>query len=112
MRDVSSFVIKHLVEAILGGVWVGFLWLFIMFYYQYNYVYYQKGIIEDNAAFKSDYKELQKVSRKIALGFVIFLIISGCLLYEEELEFVYSIGKGCCLAALVGPAMNYHYGDK
>ena len=112
MRDVFGFVVKHLVEAILGGVWVGFLWLFIMFYYQYNYVYYQKGIIEDNAAFKSDYKELQKISRKIALGFVIFLIISACLLIEEELEFVYSIGKGCVLAAMVVPLMNMHYGDK
>ena len=112
IRETFFFGFKHLGEAILGGIWVGFLILFIMFYYQYNYVYYQKGIIEDNASYKSDYRELQKVSRKIALAFVLFLIVSFCLLIEEELEFIYSVGKGAVLATIVIPVMNRHFGDQ
>ena len=55
---------------------------------------------------------MRKTSRKIALGFVLFAISSGCLLVTVEEAFLRCILKGGLVAAVVIPAMNMYYGDK
>ena len=47
------YCLENFGQAVLGCMWIGFLVLFIMFTYQYNFVYYQKGVIEDNVQFLS-----------------------------------------------------------
>ena len=48
-----AYCLGHFAQAVLGCMWIGFLGLFVLFTYQYNFVYYQKGIIEDHAHYKS-----------------------------------------------------------
>ena len=43
----SSFLMQHVGQAVMGFIWVSILWLFIMFAYQYNFIYYKKGVLED-----------------------------------------------------------------
>ena len=96
----------HFIQAVLGCMWIGFLGLFIMFYYQYNFVYYKKSEIEDDKSFKVVYREMAKMSRKIAIFFCFFAVVTGCLLYEIEHQFLECLCKGGVLALIVIPLMN------
>ena len=83
IKEHGSFIIVNLTEAFIGGIWVGFLWLFIMFVYQLR-TNYRKAILEDRKECKVMYRDLSKRSRKIAAAFAIFLMISVTLLCVEE----------------------------
>ena len=83
-----------------------------MFAYQYNFVYYKKSEIEDNTSYKATYRQLQKLSRKITIFFIMFTIVSACLLYEIKETFLTTLFKGAILAAIVIPSMNSYYSDK
>ena len=107
-----KFSLGHLAEALMGCMWIGFMWLFAMFFYQYNFVYYKKAITEDNKIYKSDYQQMQKISRKIALLFLFYMIITLCLLCHDEHVFLTAVFKGLMVAGIVIPIMNNHYGDK
>ena len=83
MRNYGGLVLFNLMEAFVGGIWVGFLWLFIMFIYQLK-TNYTKAVVEDRKEYKIIYRDMNKKSRKIAAAFVIFLMISFTLLCVEE----------------------------
>ena len=93
-------------------MWIGFLIGFTMFFYQYNFVYYKKGILEDNAQYKSIYNTMRKTSRKLAIAFVFFSIITGCLFLEVFEGFTTCLLKGGVLAAVLFPLMNGYFGDE
>ena len=111
LMGYSHQLIGHAFEAFLGGMWVGFLWLFVMFMWKLN-SFYQKGVVEDKKEYKILYRDMNKKSRKIVGAFIIFVMITICLLCSIEQEFLRCVMKGLVLCAAVIPIMNGYYGDK
>ena len=111
IMSYSHVFLSHASDAFLGGMWVGFLWLFVMFIYQY-YTYYRKAIVEDKKEFKMIYRDMNKKIRKIVGAFIIFLLITICLLCSVEEQFIKCALKGAALCAVVIPIMNGIYSDK
>ena len=96
----------------MGSLWISLFLLFIMFFYEYNFVYYKKGVLEDKANFKMVYRDMRKVSRKIAVGFLLFAVVTVCLIYELHDEFSDCLMRGCVVAVPAIYFMNKKYGDK
>ena len=110
IRNYGGLLVTNVVEVFIGGIWVGFLWLFVMFIYQWR-TYYKKAFIEDKKEFKVIYRDMNKKSRKIVGAFIIFCIISLTLLCAEEDMFLACIFKGLIFAGCVIPPANMYYGD-
>ena len=87
VRTYGWLILANLVEAFIGFIWVGFLWLFVMFWYQLRTIY-KKAIVEDRKEYKITYRDMNKRSRTIAAAFAIFLMISITLLIVEDEMFL------------------------
>jgi hypothetical protein len=53
--------------------------------------------------------DLEKVSRKIGVGLLMFMIGSFALTFVEG--FIETLGKGCVFSALIYPPIYLHYSD-
>ena len=103
--------LSHFFEAFLGGMWVGFLWLFVMFLTKY-YSYYQKAVNEDKKEYKILYRDMGKKSRRIVGAFIIFILITLALICSVEEEFIRCAIKGAVLCSVIIPIMNNYYGNE
>ena len=54
--------------------------------------------------------DLEKISRKIGVGFLLFLIGSFALTYIDG--FIDTLFKGSIFSGIVFPPIFYHYSDK
>ena len=103
--------LSHFFEAFLGAMWVGFLWLFVMFLSKY-YSYYKKGVLEDKKEYKIIYRDMKKKSRRIVGAFVLFCLITLALICSVEESFIRCALKGGAMCSIIIPLLNNHYGDK
>ncbi len=54
--NILKMIFSNLISGIIGAMWVGLVCLFVMFFYQYRFVYYQKAILEDDKKYKESYR--------------------------------------------------------
>ena len=98
----------HVLVALCGMVWLAVFLTFAM--YLYTYVsYYRKGLT-DNAYYLS-YLDLEEHARKVALLFIVFLVIS-MVIAETEPMFLESVLKGSVIGAFIFPAIYMYYSDE
>ena len=112
LHSHGGFAVSHIGDAVLGFMWVGLLWLFIMYFYKYLFVYYRKAVIEDKKEFKVIYREINKKSRRIASALILYLLITLSLIFTVEEAFLRCVMKGFMVAIVVIPIANNHYGDE
>ena len=108
----GGFALSHIGDAMLGFMWVGLLWLFIMYFYKYLFVYYRKAVLEDKKEYKIIYREINKKSRRIVTALILYFMITLCLIFTVEEAFLRCTMKGLMVAIVVIPIVNNHYSDE
>ena len=93
-------------------MWAGVAWLFIMFLYQYNFVYYQKAVKEDDKMYKAAYQKMRHSVRRIVLALLMFCGMTLTLICTIEQEFFICAGKGILCALVIIPLLNSYYGNE
>ena len=107
-----AFLMHGSKEWILGFMWVGIGTLIMLYFYTLYFVYKPKVMIEDKAEFKQVYVYMEKNARPMAILLLMYLVPSFVIINEFPEDCLRLLGKGALLCAIVGPLMDYHYGDK
>ena len=89
-------------------MWIGVGLLFVLFFYHY-WKNYNLGYRQGQRTFQLAFDELDKVARRTAFCFMLFILTTYVLLVAATHEMIDCIVKGAIVCGIFLPIINAHY---